>query len=169
LAEIRQGFVMPVTTQSNALSHYGVFDIVSGALIIAVAAAFLVFMQIRTGTGRLGSYELTVQIPNAAGLKLGSDVRLSGVKVGHVIDLLLGQGHRFALVRISVRDDLAIPTGSSFSIIAPPMSDPYLSIKPGRGPDAVPQGSLIGQPAPLRPEKAPSPAQAPSADPAGQL
>ena len=151
---------MPAATQSAAPSHFGIFDFVSGAVIIAVAAAFLVFMEVSTGTGRLSSYPLTVRITNAGGLKFGSDVRLSGVKVGRVADLLLSPSHRSALVRISVRDDLALPVGSSFSIITPPMSDPYLSIWPGRGPGIVPQGSLIGEPEPAAPKKLSPPAGA---------
>ena len=136
---------MPAT-QSAALQHSSVFDLISGAVIIIVAAAFLVFMEVRTGTGRLGSYELTVEIADAAGLKIGSDVRLAGVKIGRVTSLALGPQNRFALVHITVRDDLSLPSGSSFWVAVSPMSDAYLSIKPGYGKTPVAPGSLIPTP-----------------------
>jgi phospholipid/cholesterol/gamma-HCH transport system substrate-binding protein len=146
---------MPAAVRSAILSRYGVFDYAFSAVIIAFAVAFLAFMQIRTGTGSLSSYNLVVQLADAGGLKTGSDVRLSGIKVGSVSGLSLGPLNRFALVHISVREDLALPMGSTFSITSGPMSDPYLSIKPGKGPGSIVHDSLVRQPIPVRPKPAP--------------
>lgn len=141
---------MPASNPSAIFQRYSIFDIVSGAAIIALAVAFLIFMELSTGTGKLGSYNLTVELTDAGGLKQGSDVRLEGIKVGSVANLSLGPGKYLAIVRIAVRDDLKLPSGSVFSVTALPMSDSYLSIKPGRGASAIPQGSLVRLPAPLR-------------------
>lgn len=144
---------MPAAVRSAILSRNGFFDYAFSGAIIAFAVAFLVFMEVRTGTGSLSSYNLAVRLADAGGLKLGSDVRLSGIKVGRVDDLTLESGS--ALVHISVRKDLALPAGSRFSIVFFPMSDPYLSIAPGRGPGVIAPDSLVGQPAPVRRKNSP--------------
>ena len=137
---------MPAAARSAVLSRYGFSDYAFGGAIMLLAAAFFVFMQVRTGTGSLSDYGLVVQLQDAGGLKTGSDVRLSGIKVGRVTALVLGPLNRFALVQISVRDDLALPTGSTFSIVYSPLSDPYLSVTPGKGYGFIPKGGLVSRP-----------------------
>ena len=139
---------MPASTHSAVLQPYGIFDIAAGAAVIIVALAFLAFMEFRTGTGRLGSYTISVELADAGGLKVGSDVRLHGIKIGAVSDLSLGPSQTFAIVRIAVRDDLKLPVGSAFFVTNWPMSDSYLAITPGRGASSIPQGSLVRRPAP---------------------
>ncbi len=65
------------------------FETIVSALVILVALTFLAFMHSRTGTGHFGSYSLTLCLPSAAGLDVGKDVRVDGVKVGSISRLSL--------------------------------------------------------------------------------
>ena len=126
------------------------------AAFLAAAVLFLAFMSVRTGTGRLTSYALTGRIPNAAGLLVGSDVRIGGVKVGHISDLSLDQQRRLAVVQMQVRDDLRIPGDSRLVVEAPVGGSLYLTIKPGHGAAIAPGGSFPLPPAAKRKLNAPS-------------
>lgn len=116
----------------------------SAAIMIA-ALIFLVFMVRITGTGHLGSYGLVAQMTDAAGLRVGTDVRISGVKVGRVAGLSLDAPGRKALVELRVRDDLALPADSTVVVSTPVMSDVALTITPGHATKTIPPGGRIPQ------------------------
>jgi phospholipid/cholesterol/gamma-HCH transport system substrate-binding protein len=78
----------------------GLFNTVLSATIIVVAVVFFGFILYRTGTGHMGSYHLVARMDNAAGLRVGTDVRISGVKIGRVAALSLDSARRAALVDI---------------------------------------------------------------------
>ena len=66
-------------------------EVVVGALVLAIAGGFLAYSAKMTGfsTGTGGSYALTASFRSAEGVSLGTDVRMSGVKVGSVTALAL--------------------------------------------------------------------------------
>ena len=134
---------MAVPTPSALSRSHNIFDTVLAAAMIAAAVAFLVFILVRTGTGHLTSYEFTVQLPNAAELSLGSDVRLSGVKVGSVSGLSLDPARYTAFVRITLRDDIRLPVDSVLTVAAPALGNSYLSITPGRSSRLVAPGEIL--------------------------
>jgi phospholipid/cholesterol/gamma-HCH transport system substrate-binding protein len=129
-------------------------DFLIAGAVIAVALVFLVFLQIRTGTGRLTNYDITVEMVDAGGLKLGSDVRLGGVKVGTVTGLTLNPKNYLALVRMDLRDDLLLPADSFFSVSAPVMNDVYLLVSPGHSVAHIRPGSVVRRPQKSRPPDA---------------
>ena len=129
------------------------FETVTGALVIVVAVCFFAFMLVRTGTGRLGSYELTVRMENAGGLAIGTDVRLAGVKIGSITGMSLDSGSYAAQLRIKIRDDIFLPKDSTVQISYPTMGDAHLSVTPGRSRELVPAGGRIDQIRP-RPKRA---------------
>ncbi len=122
---------------------YNLFELMLSGAIAVAALAFLAFMQIETGTGRLTSYELTVEMANAGGLKIGTDVRIAGVKIGKITGLSLNTANRHAEVRLALRDDLALPADSVFQVSTGIMSDPYLSVSPGHSGANIPPGSML--------------------------
>ncbi|MBI1249962.1 MAG: MCE family protein [Alphaproteobacteria bacterium] len=79
-------------------------ELVLGAIVLAVAALFFVFAagQARGGEGRAGAYELTAQFGRIDGLNVGSDVRISGVKVGVVRNVSLNPDDYRARVTFAI-------------------------------------------------------------------
>jgi len=126
-----------------ALRSNNAFEKIASALVIAVALGFLVFVYVRTGTGRLGSYELRAILPSADGLDKNADVRLGGIKVGSITGLAVASKNYRAIVRFQIRDDLFLPVDSSLNITYPQMGNPYLTIQPGHSRERVgPNGSF---------------------------
>ncbi len=104
-----------------------------GAAVVAVALGFLAFTYMRTGTGSLTSgYELNARLPKVDGLGIGTDVRLAGVKIGKVTDLVLDPKTYLVTVHMNIRDDIKVPADSSVLVTsAGLLGSQYLSITPG--------------------------------------
>ena len=121
------------------------FETVLSTLIILVAVAFLIFVYARTGTGHFGSYPLSLRLPTAAGLDVGKDVRVGGVKVGSVSRLSLDPVNYSAIVEISVRDDLSLPVDSTAAVSSTVLGEVYLVIAPGHSARTAGPGAILGR------------------------
>ncbi|HEX3756123.1 MAG TPA: outer membrane lipid asymmetry maintenance protein MlaD [Rhizomicrobium sp.] len=115
-----------------------------GAVVVAVAVLFLIFAYLRTGTGSLSGYDINVRLAKADGLGVGTDVRISGIKVGSVSDLELDPRTYLVTVHMNIRDDIKIPTDSSVLVTsAGLLGSSYLSITPGGDDKMLPAGGMI--------------------------
>jgi phospholipid/cholesterol/gamma-HCH transport system substrate-binding protein len=103
-----------------------------GALVVAVAVAFLAFAYLRTGSGSLSGYDLNARMPKVDGLGVGTDVRLAGIKIGSVTDLTLDPKTYLVTVHMNIRDDIKVPSDSSVLVTSSGLlGSQYLSITPG--------------------------------------
>lgn len=92
------------------MSHSSV-EVAAGAVVLAAAGAFLFYAVQVVGNGALGgdSYALTASFRSAEGISEGTDVRLAGVKVGTVTDMVLNPRTFRADTTLSIQGDLALP------------------------------------------------------------
>ena len=60
-----------------------------GAAVIAVALFFLFFAYSSTGSAPVSGYDVIAKFNRADGVNIGTDVRLSGIKVGTVEKMAL--------------------------------------------------------------------------------
>ncbi|GJL86975.1 MAG: outer membrane lipid asymmetry maintenance protein MlaD [Minwuia thermotolerans] len=109
-----------------------IVETVIGAVVIAIAAMFLIFAyrtaDIAPGTG----YELVAKFDKVNGVITGADVRLSGIKIGSVKSTELESPTYLALVRLNIASDVKIPADSSIRVLADGLlGDTFLSIEPG--------------------------------------
>jgi phospholipid/cholesterol/gamma-HCH transport system substrate-binding protein len=119
-------------------------ETVIGAIVVAVAVLFLGFAYMRTGSGSLSGYDLNVRLAKADGLGVGTDVRISGIKVGSVSDLTLDPKTYLVTVHMTVRDDIKIPTDSSVLVTSAGfLGSQYLSITPGGDDKMLAAGGMI--------------------------
>jgi len=92
-------------------------EILTGAAILAVAIGFAVYAAQGAGLMRQpDSYPLTASFRSVEGVRVGTDVRLAGVKVGTITDLKLNPDTFFADATVSVRRDILLPTDSTILI-----------------------------------------------------
>ncbi|MEI9886680.1 MAG: outer membrane lipid asymmetry maintenance protein MlaD [Rhizomicrobium sp.] len=119
-------------------------ETIMGAIVVAVAAAFLYFAYTNTSSGSLGGYELTARMPRVDGLATGTDVRLSGIKVGAVSALTLDPKTYLVTLHMNIRDDIHIPVDSSLMVTSSGLlGGSYLSITPGGEDKMLPPGGAI--------------------------
>ena len=103
-----------------------------GAVVIAIAAAFLVFAYTSTGAGPIGGYEIQAKFNRADGVNIGTDVRLSGIKVGTVSRMALDPMSYNAVLTLALESNVKLPDDSSARITSDGLlGTQYLSIEPG--------------------------------------
>ena len=91
-------------------------ETLAGAVVLAIAGVFLVYVtSFATGTGQ-DQYELAATFSRADGLTRGSEVRLAGVRVGSVSSITVNPENYLAVARFEIRSDLSIPEDSSAEI-----------------------------------------------------
>jgi len=115
-----------------------------GAIVILIAAGFLYFGYINTSQGSLNTYELIARFNRVDGLSVGTDVKLSGIKVGTISELTLDPKNYLAIVHLSIRKDVQIPDDSSLKITsAQLLGNSYMSLTPGGSDKMLPPGGEI--------------------------
>lgn len=119
-------------------------ETVMGAVVLAVAALFIVFAYKTAGLRTTDGYTLIGKFDRIDGLNEGSDVRLSGIKVGTVIKQELDPKTYLAVVTMSIRTDVKLPTDSSAQIASDGLlGDKYLSLSPGAEEEMLKPGEEI--------------------------
>lgn len=103
-----------------------------GAVVLIVAGWFLSFAYERTEKTNIGGYELIAKFDRVDGLNIGSDVRLSGIKVGTVTSQELDPETYEAIVHLTISDDVLLPTDTAAVITSEGLlGGNYLSMLPG--------------------------------------
>src|SRR3984885_2377954 len=116
-------------------------ETIMGAVVVLVAAAFLYFAYTSTSSGSLGGYELVAKMPRVDGLATGTDVRLSGIKVGAVSAMDLDPKTYLVTLHMSIRSDIQVPVDSSLMVTSSGLlGGSYLSITPGGDDKMLPPG-----------------------------
>ena len=119
-------------------------ETVMGAAVLLVAAVFVYFAyntaQIKAVTG----YEVTARFFKIGGLGKGSDVRISGIKVGTVVSNTLDPVTFDAIVTMSIRPDIKLSTDTVATIASSGMlGDKYVMLLPGEGTEQLAVGGVI--------------------------
>ena len=93
-------------------------EVIIGAVVLAVALGFMVFLYQSTGLSVSNSrhYELKADFRSADGIHVGTDVRLAGVKVGTVSDLSLNVETYRAEAELAIENAVDIPEDSALTV-----------------------------------------------------
>jgi len=120
-------------------------EIMTGAGVLAVAAAFLFYAVAHGGRGaQPDGMLLTAQFDRIDGLVNGADVRIAGVKVGSVVSSSIDPQSFNAVVGMRVDRSLRLPSDSSAEVSSDGLlGGKYLSIVPGGAERLLAEGSRI--------------------------
>lgn len=121
-----------------------VIETVMGAVVLAVAALFLVFAYSATDFSVSDGYEVVARFDRVDGLQAGGDVRISGVKVGTIVSQNLDPKTFLAEVHMSIDPSVSLPT-DTVAVVASEslLGGKYLALEPGGAPDTIPPGGRI--------------------------
>ena len=115
-----------------------------GGIVIAIAAAFLAYGYSVSDVGNVSGIEVTAEFDRVDGLATGSDVRMSGIKIGTVTAQSLNTDNYFAVVTLSLTDEVQLPTDSSAKITSEGLlGGNYVSITPGGSEERLASGDEI--------------------------
>ena len=120
-------------------------ETITGAIVIAVAVVFFIFAyQIADVGAASGGYQVDARFSSASGLVTGADVRLSGIKVGSVVDQRLDTDTFEAIVTLSVAPEVKLPNDTSAQIASEGLlGGSYVSLQPGGAEEMLAAGDTI--------------------------
>ncbi len=103
-----------------------------GAAVVVVAVGFFAFAAAQAGqAGARGGYELSGRFQRVNGVSEGSDVRLSGVKVGVVRSVSLDTNTYDAVLTMQIDNAVRVPDDSTASIASDGLlGGAYVNIEP---------------------------------------
>ena len=120
------------------------FEALIGAVVLAVAAFFLVFAFSSTDVGAVDGYEVTATFDRVDGVNAGADVRMSGIKIGTVSKLELDPQTFLAKATLNIDRSVELPADSSAEITTEGLlGGKYMAIVPGGAEDVIAPGGRI--------------------------
>ena len=98
------------------MAKRNISEMLAGAVVLVVAAGFLGYAVANTGRSSVSGYTLHARFDNIAGVGVGTDVRLAGVKVGSVTYTGIDPKTYQATLTFTVQSALKLPTDSSLQV-----------------------------------------------------
>ena len=115
-----------------------------GIVVLAGAAIFLSFAYSKGGLKTVDGYKVVAKFDRVDGLSEGSDVRMSGIKIGTVVSQSLDAKTYLAVLTMNVKNDIKLPRDSSIKILTDGLlGDKYLSITPGAEDEMISPGGEL--------------------------
>lgn len=123
----------------------GTLETLIGFAVLVVAFAFFIYAyNISNATKQMDGYLLEAHFENIEGLTVGSDVKMSGIKVGYVENIRLEKDTYFAIVKLRINKDVEVPSDSRVIISTSGLiGNKYVRINPGASEDNLAEGQKI--------------------------
>lgn len=111
----------------------GAFETFLGIIILLGAAAFLLYSYKISGLSDTGEhYKVTANFDNIEGINKGTDIKISGIKIGEVAQISLEPDSYDATVILLLNKDVALPIDSRAHIVTSGLiGNKYIAIEPG--------------------------------------
>ncbi len=117
---------------------------VGGAVVVlAIFFSFYLFQTSGLSTGS-GNYPVYASFRSVEGVRVGTDVRLAGVKIGAVTRIELNRDTYEAKSTLSIEKDIKIPDDSSLTITSEGLlGGNFVEVVPGMSEDYLQSGDEI--------------------------
>jgi phospholipid/cholesterol/gamma-HCH transport system substrate-binding protein len=121
-----------------------IIETVMGAVVLIAAAFFLYFAYSTSQMRQVSGYPVSANFERIDGIHQGSDVRISGIKVGSVTATNLNPKTFLADVGMSIEPEVKLPEDTVAEIVsAGLLGDKYMSLVPGGSDKIIPPGGTI--------------------------
>lgn len=119
-------------------------EAVMGAVVLLVAAVFLVFAYNTSQVRQVAGYAVKADFQRVDGIRDGGDVRIAGIKVGSVVSESLDPKTYLATIQMNINPSVKLPDDTVAEIVsAGLLGDKYLSLVPGGSDKMIPPGGTI--------------------------
>jgi len=121
-------------------------ETVMGAAVLLVAGVFVYFAYNTAEVRAVSGYEINANFYKVGGLTKGSDVRISGIKVGTVLGTKLDPVTYDAVVSLSVSPEIKLPVDTKAVIASSGlMGDKYISLETGNAKEFIVPGGSVAE------------------------
>jgi phospholipid/cholesterol/gamma-HCH transport system substrate-binding protein len=121
-----------------------IVETIVGAIVLVVAGVFVFYAFAKSDQGNTAGYEIVARFGRIDGLKRGSDVTLSGVKVGAVTAIDLDTKTYQAVVHMAVSSGLKLPVDTNAKVVSESLlGGMVVVLEPGAAPKMLPAGGEI--------------------------
>jgi len=122
-----------------------IVETIVGAAVITLAVVFFSFAYKTAGIGAAsGGYNINAVFGSVDGISVGTDVRISGIKVGSVTEQKLDPETFQATLVLAISPDVRLPEDSSAKITSEGLlGGNYISLSPGGAENMLAAGGTI--------------------------
>lgn len=121
-------------------------ETIMGGVVLLVAALFLFFFVRTAEIEAVEGYEVTANFFKIGGIQTGSDVRISGIKVGSVTGRRLDPESFDAVVTMSIEPEIKLPDDTVATISSEGiLGGKYVRLKPGNSKSVLAAGGNISK------------------------
>lgn len=121
-----------------------VFETFVGVFVLIVAACFFNYVYSKSSWKSIDGYVLQARFDKADGLSEGTDVKISGVRVGKIDSIEVDPKTFFAVVKFHISKNIKVPTDSSANVASDGLfGGKYLAITPGGEEETLKNGEEI--------------------------
>jgi len=119
-------------------------ETVMGAVVLLIAGFFLIFAYNSSNLRPISGYEVKARFNSVEGLQEGGDVRIGGVKVGSVTGQSLDTENFQAIVTLTLKRQVKLPTDSIASVTGDSLlGGKYIKIEPGSAKTMIAAGGEV--------------------------
>lgn len=120
------------------------FDFIIGSAVLFIACFFIFFSTKNAKISKINGYEILAKFENGDGISIGSDVKISGIKIGNVINQALDEKTFQAKFILNIDQNIKLPTDSSAKISSEGLlGSKYITINPGGDDNNLKNGDEI--------------------------
>ena len=121
-------------------------ETILGAVVLLVAGMFVYFAYNTAQVKAIDGYHLKANFFKIGGLTTGSDVRVNGIKVGTVTNARLDPETFDAVIEMSIKPDVKLPTDTIASIGSEGIvGGKYVRITPGSAKETIADNGTISK------------------------
>ena len=121
-------------------------ETVLGAVVLLVAGMFVYFAYNTAQVKAIDGYNIKASFFKIGGLTTGSDVRINGIKVGTVTNARLDPETFDAVIEMSIKPDIKLPTDTIAAIGSEGIvGGKYVRITPGSAKEIISDNGSISE------------------------
>ena len=121
-------------------------ETVLGAVVLLVAGMFVYFANNTAQVKAIDGYNIKASFFKIGGLTTGSDVRINGIKVGTVTSARLDPETFDAVIEMSIKPDIKLPTDTIAAIGSEGIvGGKYVRITPGSAKETISDNGSISE------------------------
>ena len=120
------------------------FEIIVGTFVLGCAIYFFFFSFNKSGISTAQTYKISAKFDNIDGIASGSDIKISGVKIGTVTDETIDPTTYQAVLQLSINRNIKLPEDSSIKVLSSGLlGGKYLAIEIGGEENMLKDGDSI--------------------------